>query len=252
MNELFGLSMTYIAAGCVAVTACILVFVGFIAWRNPVMFKNGLRNIPRRPAQTALIIVGQMLSTVCMTAAFGTGDTLTYSASSEVYNILGPIDEVIHWDTKLYPAAQDKQVIPLSQVDQWRQENANNPAIKALVPYLEETIPVTDQRTRLNQAFPQLTATRPQDLAPLGGLKDTDGHPVELGPGDIGLNTTLQDTLDARVGDTISLFYGGTNVDLTVKAVLPNSLFSVANNTTSRQGAAVNFDFLGKLVNLSL
>ena len=249
MNELFGLSMTYIAAGCVAVTACILLFVGFIAWRNPVMFKNGLRNIPRRPAQTALIIVGLMLSTVIMTAAFGTGDTLTYSVSAEVYNILGPVDEVIHWDAKVYPAAEDKRVIPLSQVDQWRQQYANNPSIKALIPYLQETIPVTDQRTRLNQAFPQITATRPGDLAAVGGLKDTNGKPVELGPNDIGLNTTLRDKLDARVGDTISLFYGGKNVDLTVKAILPNSLSSGSSSTTSRQGAAVNFDFLGKLVN---
>ena len=48
MNELFGLSMTYIAIGCVAVTAAILLFVAFIAVRNPVMFKMGLRNIPRR------------------------------------------------------------------------------------------------------------------------------------------------------------------------------------------------------------
>lgn len=249
MNTLFGISMTYIAAGCVAVTACILLFVAFIAWRNPVMFKNGLRNIPRRPAQTALIIVGLMLSTVIMTAAFGTGDTLTYSVSAEVYNILGPVDEVIHWDTKLYPASTDKQVIPLAQVDQWRKDNANNPSIKAFIPYLAENIPVMDVRTRLNQAFPRITATRPEDLAPLGGLKDTSGKPVELGPGDIGLNTTLQDKLDARVGDTISLFYEGKNVDLTVKAILPNSLFSGANNTVSRQGAAVNFDFLGQLLN---
>ena len=69
MNELFGLSMTYIAIGCVAVTAAILLFVAFIAVRNPVMFKMGLRNIPRRKAQTALIVVGLMLSTLIMSAA---------------------------------------------------------------------------------------------------------------------------------------------------------------------------------------
>jgi hypothetical protein len=33
------------------------------AIRNPVMFKNGLRNISRRKSQTALIVIGLMLST---------------------------------------------------------------------------------------------------------------------------------------------------------------------------------------------
>ena len=45
--------MNLIAAVCVAATALILAAVAFIAWRNPVMFKMGLRNIPRRKAQTA-------------------------------------------------------------------------------------------------------------------------------------------------------------------------------------------------------
>ncbi|MCL6644532.1 MAG: hypothetical protein K6U88_06040, partial [Dehalococcoidia bacterium] len=85
MNELFGVSMTIIASVCVAVTVLIFLAIGFIAWRNPVMFKMGLRNIPRRKAQTALIIVGLMLSTLIMSAAFGTGDTLTSSVSAQVY-----------------------------------------------------------------------------------------------------------------------------------------------------------------------
>src|SRR6185295_507268 len=95
MNELFGLSMTYISAACVLITLAILAFVGLIAVRNPVMFKMGLRNIPRRPAQTVLIIIGLMLSTVIISAAFGTGDTLTNSVTSEVYSILGPVDETV-------------------------------------------------------------------------------------------------------------------------------------------------------------
>src|SRR5688572_3801928 len=104
MNEIFGLSMTIIASVCAAITALILIAVAYIAWRNPVMFKMGLRNIPRRKAQTALIIIGLMLSTLIMSAAFGTGDTLTSSVTAEVYNVLGEADEVISWDTEDNPA----------------------------------------------------------------------------------------------------------------------------------------------------
>ena len=96
MNELFGVSMTYIATGCFVVTALILAYVAFIAVRNPVMFKMGLRNIPRRPAQTSLIVVGLMLSTLIMSAAFGTGDTLTSSITAEVFSgTLAVLPEVI-------------------------------------------------------------------------------------------------------------------------------------------------------------
>src|SRR6185369_11974025 len=121
MNDLFGLSMTIIAAVCVALTAAIFLLIGFIAWRNPVMFKTGLRNIPRRRAQTALIVVGLMLSTLIMSAAFGTGDTLASSVTAEVYAVLGQADEFITWDTDKEAKPVDEQVIPLATVAEWQQ-----------------------------------------------------------------------------------------------------------------------------------
>ena len=60
MNDLFGVSMDIIAVVSVVLTIAIFLAVAFIAWRNPVMFKLGLRNIPRRKAQSSLIIVGQI------------------------------------------------------------------------------------------------------------------------------------------------------------------------------------------------
>src|SRR3989304_543207 len=82
-------SMDLIAAASIAVTTGGRFLFAYIAWRNPVMFKLGLRNIPRRKAQSSLIVVGLMLSTLIISAAFGTGDTLTTSVTSEVYSILG-------------------------------------------------------------------------------------------------------------------------------------------------------------------
>jgi len=60
-----------------------------------VIFKLGVRNIPRRKAQTILIVVGLMLSTLIIAAAFGTGDTLNHSVSATVYRQLGPVDEIV-------------------------------------------------------------------------------------------------------------------------------------------------------------
>ncbi|MFN0096195.1 MAG: FtsX-like permease family protein [Dehalococcoidia bacterium] len=246
MNELFGISMTTIAGVCVALTAAILAFVAFIAVRNPVMFKTGLRNIPRRPAQTALIVVGLMLSTLIVAAAFGTGDTLTHSITSETYTILGPGDEIIGWDVEDNPAPQEKQVIPLTTVDQLADEFKDE--VAGFVPYLREWIPLVNTRTRLNQAQLRVSAFRDADLEPFGGMKDKDGKRFTLGPGEVAVNKALAKEVDAKVGDAVVLLYGGQQVPLTVKAITPNTFFGGTFGTDSREGAVVNFDFFAKLI----
>ncbi len=247
MNELFGLSMTYIAAGSLAATMGILGFVALIAIRNPVMFKMGLRNIPRRPAQTGLIVIGLMLSTLITSAAFGTGDTLTTSITSEVYNTAGEADEMIRWDTDRQPAAIDQQLIPLAEVEEWRRMFAGDPNIESFAPFISERLPVQNVDTRLNEFSARLVAYRPEDAAALGGLKDTRGRPVELGANEIAVNEELADQIDAKVGHTVRVFYQLQPVELTVKAIVPNTILSGSFDTSYRQGAAVEFGFLSQL-----
>ena len=76
MNELFGIPMTTFATILVVLLAICLLIVAYIALRKPVVFKMGLRSIPRRPAQTILIVIGLMLSTLIVASALGVGDTL--------------------------------------------------------------------------------------------------------------------------------------------------------------------------------
>ncbi|MBI2765135.1 MAG: FtsX-like permease family protein [Chloroflexi bacterium] len=247
MNELFGLSMTYIAAGTVIATAIILLFVALIAVRNPVMFKMGLRNIPRRKAQTALIIVGLMLSTLIISAAFGTGDTLTNSITSEVYDMAGNADELISWDAEKQPAPVAQQTIPLAKVDELRQEFAGDPDIQAFVPFLDEQIPLQDTRTKLNEASPRLVAFRTDDAKALGGLRDTGGNTVTLAGNEIAVNQDLADAIDAKVGDTLLAFYEGKSTEFKVKAIVPSTLLGGAFNSNEKKGAAVDFSVLAGL-----
>ena len=95
MNEIFGIPMSGILTVLVALLAICLLSVAWVAWRRPVIFKLGVRNIPRRKAQTILIVVGLMLSTLIISAALGTGDTLHYSTTNEAYKVLGGVDEVV-------------------------------------------------------------------------------------------------------------------------------------------------------------
>lgn len=247
MNELFGVSMTVIASVCIAVTVLIFAAIGWIAWRNPVMFKMGLRNIPRRKAQTALIVVGLMLSTLIMSAAFGTGDTLTSSVSSEVYSILGEADEWISWDAQKNPAPQEEQVIPLATVDDWKQRLAGDPDIEAIVPLQRETLPVFNTRTRLNEPSARIVAFREADAAALGGLRDTSGAAVQLTGRSIAINEDLARQIDANVGDAVLLFYQGQPVEFTVVAITPSNVLSGAVDPFAMRGGTVAFDTFAQL-----
>src|SRR6266540_3532545 len=95
MNEIFGIPMTSVMITLLVLLALCLLSVAWVAWRRPVIFKLGVRNIPRRRAQTILIVVGLMLSTLIIAAAFGTGDTIDYSMTADVYDNLGRIDELV-------------------------------------------------------------------------------------------------------------------------------------------------------------
>src|SRR4030088_1966365 len=63
-------------AGAVAVLLFGLLLFAVV---NRVLLKMALRNIPRRRAQTVLILFGLMLATLIITASLAVGDTLTYS-----------------------------------------------------------------------------------------------------------------------------------------------------------------------------
>ena len=67
----------------------------YVVLRNRVMFQIGVRNIPRRRAQTILIIIGLMLSTLIISTALSVGDTVNYSLSSTTYNQLKSIDILV-------------------------------------------------------------------------------------------------------------------------------------------------------------
>ena len=105
MEKLFGLEMASIAGSLSAALVLVLFGLGLLALRRPVFFKLGLRPIPRRRAQSTLIVVGLMLATLIITAAFITGDTLSYTIRSQAIEGMGEMDELIRVEAGLNPMA---------------------------------------------------------------------------------------------------------------------------------------------------
>jgi hypothetical protein len=88
-------SVTQIMIGMLIAVGLILLYILYLNLRNPVLVKVGLRNIPRRPAQSILIVVGLTLSTIIIVSALSIGDTLNHSVRSHTINAYGKIDQII-------------------------------------------------------------------------------------------------------------------------------------------------------------
>lgn len=78
-----------------AAVALVLLALIVLGLRNRTIAKLGLRNIPRRRSQSALIILGLTLSTIIIVSALSIGDTLSYSVRRHAINAYGTIDQVI-------------------------------------------------------------------------------------------------------------------------------------------------------------
>ncbi|HWK81156.1 MAG TPA: hypothetical protein VNP95_10310, partial [Thermomicrobiales bacterium] len=146
MKTIFGVPMTTITIVLVILLAICLLSVLLIAIRRPVIFKLGIRNIPRRKTQTALIVIGLMLATLIVTAALGTGDTLNRSIDDAALRTLGPLDEVV-----VFSNADDgtgeinsalSRTIPQASVDTVQRALAGNDVVRAVGGVLYSQAPV--------------------------------------------------------------------------------------------------------------
>src|SRR6478672_3859670 len=95
MQSIFGIPMESLAMSLAIFLGLLMTPVILTVLFKRVMFRIGIRNIPRRRAQTLLIVLGLMLSTRNISSAFGFGDSLNYSVKKGVYDQLGPVDETL-------------------------------------------------------------------------------------------------------------------------------------------------------------
>ena len=87
--------MDSLAAGLALALGLVLLGLLLLSLRRPIMARIGVRNIPRRPAQSVLIVLGLTLSTTIIIAALSIGDTLDYSIRRYAVDAYGLIDEVL-------------------------------------------------------------------------------------------------------------------------------------------------------------
>ncbi len=251
MNEIFGIPMNSIMAVLLVMLGICLLVILWIAWRRTLLFKMGLRNVPRRPAQTILVIIGLMLSTLIIAAAFGTGDTIDNSVTSVAYKTLGPVDELM-----LYSNSEDgeaslnggqNQTVPADTGQRIDQLFEGTGLIHATMPMLWEEVPVflfegdapassaemvaAAQDGRILQADPNanLLGIDPAQAEEFGGLTSVDGGKIDLSTvseGQIVISESMADDLGATVGSNIGFSYDNVPLSASVVAIAQDSLLS--------------------------
>ena len=251
MEKLFGIPMNSIMVVLLVLLGICLLSVAFIALRRPVIFKLGVRNIPRRKAQTVLIIVGLMLATLIISAALGTGDTLNRSVTSAAVDTLGPLDEMVVYSNDPEGDASIGnaflRTIPESSVDTVRTALGGSDDVDAVGGVLFSQAPLLNIGT--NDAAGASGMADLADIASgsepsvwlsgldqgtidqLGGLEDLDGNAIDvtdLGTDGVYLNENAADDLNAGVGDRVAFSLNNQLQTGTVRGILPESLITGA------------------------
>jgi putative ABC transport system permease protein len=222
MNELFGISTTTIMIWLLALLALCLLVIGVIAVTNPTMVKLGLRNIPRRKAESILVVLGLMLATLIITAAFTTGDSIDHSITRDMYQILGPIDETIELQSTAADAQTGQPYVDASVVANLEQRFAGNENIRGFIAAIQEPIPVFNPETNLSGPSMTLVGVDPARIDAVGGLRYADGRPLDLNalpPGSVLLNPKAAEILDAQTGDTVLILAGNEPRGYTVAGI---------------------------------
>ena len=234
MKELFGIPMSTFATILVVMLAICLLIVAYIALRKPIVFKMGLRSIPRRPAQTILIVIGLMLSTLIVASALGVGDTLDTSVRGFAFDQLGEIDQIIVTSDRGEADTFTGNYFPEAKFADVETRLSGMSDIDGLLPTIYSSVATINDKTQLANSQVFITGLDPSRLGPFGGIKSTDGKQIDLNAfpqGTVVVSEALSEDLGLKVGDTFTAYVSGRSTDLTVGAIARNSaLLGFGNN----------------------
>src|SRR4051812_14139076 len=95
MQTMLGVPITTILTVVASIFLVGLAALVVVGVRDRLLLRLALRNVPRRPAQSVLISLGLALSTVIITTALNTGDTMSHTMRSLVAGTVGRADEIV-------------------------------------------------------------------------------------------------------------------------------------------------------------
>lgn len=227
MQKLFGLSTDsiaiYLAIGFVILGGSLLIQ----SFRNPILVKLGVRNIPKRPAQTILIIIGLMLSTVIIGASFGIGDTVYNSIRIVALESSGYVDETIASPSSKFSS---NGYFPESKVNDFEKMFAGDDRVDGIIPRISTSLTVTNPETNRTEAKMTVRgygADRQKGFGSIIGIDGTEVLLTDLDQDEIILNKNAAKVLGAATGEIIEIYIGNESDPYAKK---PYVVRSIAQN----------------------
>jgi putative ABC transport system permease protein len=166
-----------------------------LAVRDRTSFRMAVRNIPRRPMQTALILLGLMLATLLFSAAFTTGDTLTKSLRTQALENIGRVDVVVKSEqpesgggipfgpgagVREAPEARERY-FDQDLAGKIRNRLSGVGSVAGVAPLARETVPVTSQTTDLSEPGVDVLGMDADSMNGFDALKAASGRSLSVG-----------------------------------------------------------------------
>lgn len=243
MSIFFGIPAPTVAAWMTVAVSVVLLGLLLFAAVNRVLLKMALRNIPRRRAQTVLILFGLMLATLIITASLSVGDTLNYSLAAIQLRQTGGIDEAFtrHQPqdvqgastaaTEFFSEAQAADVIARSKKD------AN---VASAIGVIVSSGSMVDTTTSQSSSENVSVFGLPPDFGGAWGLlRSSAGASLDvaaLAPDEVYVGNQLGDALNAHAGDRLQLYVDGNAKLVTIRGVLDTEV----NPSIAGHGPIVN------------
>lgn len=254
MEKLFGIPMTQLMITLLIIFGVGVVVMALLAMRNRVAFKMGVRNIPRRRAQTILIVLGLMLGTLLFSASFTTGDTLTHSFRVQALKTIGEVDVIVEADRPeatndfVEQPEQGVQYFDATYTDRVRERLAEDPQVEGVAPIISELAPVVAPATGLSEPQVSVLGLDEGSMRGFDRLETADGLSLslnDLGEGQAYLSTEAAKELGVKQGDKVQAYLGTQPVTLEVAGLLargavPGNEMSLVMPLTRLQAATGN------------
>jgi putative ABC transport system permease protein len=252
--------MTTILIVTLSIMAVCLLTTAIIALRNRVIFKLAIRNIPRRKAQTILIMVGLMLSTLIIAASLTTGDTIDYSIKRSTYEGLANVDETIAYVGNTGAEGQvsvNNLPIPASVADELEAALADDPNVDGIMPILSVVVPAVNMDAQLSEPSVILTGVDPARVDDFGGYTTPNDQSLDFASmpeGNVIISEDLANNTETRVGDTITFYFENEPHEVTVGGIAKGSILTgfdtSMGETVELLGIAAPISFVQELTGL--
>src|SRR5918998_944056 len=224
MDTLFGIPTNQLTLVLLGVFAAGALILASLALRDRTSFRMAGRNIPRRKAQSALIVAGLMLATVLFSAAFTTGDTLTNSLRVQALENIGRVDVVVRAEqpesgsavafgpgagVAQAPEARERY-FDAKLADEVRDRLADEENVAGVAPLAKESVPVTAPKTDLSEPRVDVLGVDATSMKGFDQLTAASGETLSvanLGNNEVYVNRETAAGLDAGVGDSIEVSF---------------------------------------------